>query len=226
MEKPFTNHVLLYKGNDEMIETDLEPRRASELLNKQPVAARTRNPRIPQVVHTRGYPVIQVKDIQFNDEQSGSYMFRIPVPQRFGFVEPLLQASHLSITPEYSFDSTTTLLSFFQSAIPGRRAFSLRNNNEEHEKLCTRLDLLLKGLKALIALVQQTPYMSRFALTHSDLRPNNVILNETSGEVVGIVDWECLRGIRTGFALPSPSRRSIVTQRVPSRSLMSREKEG
>ncbi|KAJ6490479.1 hypothetical protein DFH09DRAFT_1208643 [Mycena vulgaris] len=120
-------------------------------------------------------------------------MFRLPVPQQFGLIKPLYKVtSHLSITPEYSFDisETTNLLSFFTSAISSRRAFSLRSNNEEHEILCKRLDRLLVGLEPLIARMQETPYMSRFALTHSDLRPSNIMLNEANGEVVGIVDWE------------------------------------
>ncbi|KAJ6490468.1 hypothetical protein DFH09DRAFT_1208599 [Mycena vulgaris] len=113
-------------------------------------------------------------------------MFRLPVPQQFGLIKPLYKAiSHLSITPEYSFDisETTNLLSFFTSAISSRRAFSLRSNNEEHEILCKRLDRLLVGLEPLIARMQETPCMSRFALTHSDLRPSNIMLNETNGEV-------------------------------------------
>ncbi|KAJ7723453.1 hypothetical protein DFH07DRAFT_278594 [Mycena maculata] len=122
-------------------------------------------------------------------------MFRLPAPQRFGMVgESLVQvASYLSVSPEHTFDTdkTVDLLSFFTSAISSRRARSLVVNNvEEHEILCRRLDRLLEGLNPLIALAQQTPYMSRFAVTHNDLRPDNIILEETSGDVTGIVDWE------------------------------------
>ncbi|KAJ7457612.1 phosphotransferase enzyme family-domain-containing protein [Mycena galericulata] len=123
-------------------------------------------------------------------------MFRIPVPQRFGgiFEDLLVQsASYLSLSPEHSFetDETTSPVSFFTKAISGRRARSLEvNNAEDQEMLSSRLDRLLEGLKPLIALAEETSYMSRFSLTHRDPRPDNVMLDETSGEVIGIVDWE------------------------------------
>ncbi|KAJ6624491.1 hypothetical protein B0H10DRAFT_2006163 [Mycena sp. CBHHK59/15] len=122
-------------------------------------------------------------------------MFRLPVPQQFGMIEdpPVQGRLHLSLSPEHTFDTdnTTDLLSFFMSAISTRRTRSLMINNlEEQEMLCRRLDRLLEGLKPLVALAQDTLYMSRFALTHRDPRSDNIILDETSGEVVGIVDWE------------------------------------
>ncbi|KAJ7205846.1 hypothetical protein C8J57DRAFT_1541560 [Mycena rebaudengoi] len=100
-------------------------------------------------------------------------MFRLPIPQRFGMIEnPLLLGHpHLYVSPEHTFDTDNTpdLLSFFESVISTRRTRSLMINNlEEHNTLCRRLDRLLEG----------TP------------RPDNIILDETSGEVVGIVDWE------------------------------------
>jgi aminoglycoside phosphotransferase (APT) family kinase protein len=121
-------------------------------------------------------------------------MFHLPAPQRFGMLEdPVVHALYLSISPDHTFDidNTANLLSFFTSAIAARRARSLAvNNAEEHELLCRRLDSLLEGLKPLITFTEEKQYMSRFALTHSDPRPDNIILDETSGEVIGIVDWE------------------------------------
>ncbi|KAJ6570397.1 hypothetical protein B0H10DRAFT_2433600 [Mycena sp. CBHHK59/15] len=122
-------------------------------------------------------------------------MFRVAVPQRFGMVEnPSVPGRpHIYVSPQHTFDTsnTTDLLSFFNGAIATRRTRSLTvNDPENHDLLCTRLDRLLEGLKPLIARAQDTPSMSRFALTHRDLRANNTMLDETSGEVVGIVDWE------------------------------------
>ncbi|KAJ6621466.1 hypothetical protein B0H10DRAFT_2017418 [Mycena sp. CBHHK59/15] len=95
----------------------------------------------------------------------------------FGMIEdPLVQGClHLSLSPEHTFDTDNTadLLSFFMSAISTRR-----------------LDRLLEGLKPLITLVQDTLYMSHFVLIHRDPCSDNIMLDETSGEVVGIVDWE------------------------------------
>ncbi|KAJ7283161.1 hypothetical protein C8J57DRAFT_1291522 [Mycena rebaudengoi] len=106
-------------------------------------------------------------------------MFRLSIPQRFGMVEnPLVQGHpHLYVSPEHTFDTDNTpdLLSFFESVISTRRTRSLMINDlEEHNILCRRLDRLLEGLMPLVKLAQDTPYMS----------------HETSGEVVGIVDWE------------------------------------
>ncbi|KAF8198298.1 hypothetical protein K438DRAFT_704264 [Mycena galopus ATCC 62051] len=118
-------------------------------------------------------------------------MFRLPTPQRFGTIENPL---YLSVSPQHTFatDDTADLLSFFQSAISARRTRSalMTNNAEAHKMLCRRLDRLLQGVKPLVAHAQNTPSMSRFALTHSDLNPSNIMLDETSGAVVGIVDWE------------------------------------
>ncbi|KAJ7689110.1 hypothetical protein B0H17DRAFT_1202476 [Mycena rosella] len=118
------------------------------------------------------------------------FMFRLPTPQRFGTIENPL---YLYVSPQHTFatDNTADLLSFFQSAISARRTRSLMTNNAEaHEILCCRLDRLLYGMKPLVVQAQNTPSMSRFALTHRDLGPANIMLDEASGEVVGIVDWE------------------------------------
>ncbi|KAJ7202801.1 phosphotransferase enzyme family-domain-containing protein, partial [Mycena pura] len=122
-------------------------------------------------------------------------MFRLPAPQRrFGLIEsPLLSTSYHSISPEHVFqiDESASLLSFFTKAISTRRARSSTiNDAETQEMLGQRLDHLLDGLKPLIALTEQTPYLTRSALTHGDPRASNVILDPTSGDVVGIVDWE------------------------------------
>jgi hypothetical protein len=121
--------------------------------------------------------------------------FRLPAPQRYGLIEdPLVQADfYLSLSPGHSFDTsrTTDLPSFFTNVIDSRRERALAYlDGQEHKMLYKRLDRLLEGLKPLIALAQDTPYMSRFALTHGDPRPSNVMLDESSGEVIGIVDWE------------------------------------
>jgi hypothetical protein len=121
--------------------------------------------------------------------------FRLPAPQRYGLIEdPLVQADfYLSLSPGHSFDTsrTTDLPSFFANVIDSRRERALAYlDGQEHKMLCKRLDRLLEGLKPLIALAQDTPYMSRFAQTHGDPRPSNVMLDESSGEVIGIVDWE------------------------------------
>ncbi|KAF8183011.1 phosphotransferase enzyme family-domain-containing protein [Mycena galopus ATCC 62051] len=122
-------------------------------------------------------------------------MFRLCVPQQFGMIEnPLIRGRpHVYVSPAHTFDTanTTNLHSFFTSAISSRRTRSLsRSTPQEHEKLCARLDRLAKGLKPLILLAQDTPFMARFTLTHRDLRPNNIMIDVNSGEVVGIVDWE------------------------------------
>ncbi|KAJ7194176.1 hypothetical protein GGX14DRAFT_476559 [Mycena pura] len=122
-------------------------------------------------------------------------MFRLPVPQQFGMIEnPFVKGHpHIYVSPEHTFDISNTpdLVSFFETAITMRRSRSLAvNDAESHSILCRRLDHLLEGLQPLIALAQSDPSTSRFTLTHRDLRPNNVMLNESSGEVVGIVDWE------------------------------------
>ncbi|KAJ7492124.1 hypothetical protein FB451DRAFT_517580 [Mycena latifolia] len=145
-------------------------------------------------------------------------MFHLPVPQRFGTIEdPVVHAAlYLSISPEHTFDidKTTNLLSFFTSAIAARRARSLAvNNAEEHEMLCRRLDRLLEGLKPLIILALETWSMLRFALTHSDPRPDNIMLDRTTGEVVGIVDWEYYGCIPACMSAGYPSWiRSPITE--------------
>ncbi|KAF8169029.1 phosphotransferase enzyme family-domain-containing protein, partial [Mycena galopus ATCC 62051] len=121
--------------------------------------------------------------------------FRLCVPQQFGMIEnPLIRGRpHIWVSPAHTFDTanTTDLHSFFTSAISTRRTRSLTGSNpQEHERLCTRLDRLAEGLRPLIALARNTPSMARFTLTHRDLRPNNIMLDVNSGEVVGIVDWE------------------------------------
>ncbi|KAJ7035921.1 phosphotransferase enzyme family-domain-containing protein [Mycena alexandri] len=122
-------------------------------------------------------------------------MFRLPAPQRrFSLIEnPLLPTSYYSISPEHVFqiDESASLRSFFAKAVSARRARSTSSNNAEaQEILSRRLDRLLDGLKLDIALAEETPYLTRSALTHCDLRASNVILDQTSGEVAGIVDWE------------------------------------
>ncbi|KAJ7983054.1 phosphotransferase enzyme family-domain-containing protein [Mycena polygramma] len=119
-------------------------------------------------------------------------MFHIPVPQQFAMVGDS-SGSYLSIAagPAFDTDETTDLLSFFASAVESRRTRSLGElDPEECELLSSRLDRLLERLRPLIALAQATPCMSRFALTHRDPRPTNVMLDESTGEVKGIVDWE------------------------------------
>ncbi|KAJ6542584.1 hypothetical protein B0H19DRAFT_1380736 [Mycena capillaripes] len=122
--------------------------------------------------------------------------FRLLIPQHFGSImaSPHVQGHpHIYTSAEHTFDtdSTTDLLSFFKSAIAARHARSLAmNTREAQEMLCRRLDRLLDGLKPLIARAQATASMMRFVLTHRDLRPDNMMLDETSGEVTGIVDWE------------------------------------
>ncbi|KAJ7661527.1 phosphotransferase enzyme family-domain-containing protein [Mycena polygramma] len=119
-------------------------------------------------------------------------MFHIHVPQQFGMVGDS-SGSYLSIAagPAFDTDETTDLLSFFASAVESRRTRSLGElDPEECELLSSRLDRLLERLRPLIALAQATPCMSRFALTHRDPRPTNVMLDESTGEVKGIVDWE------------------------------------
>ncbi|KAJ7660841.1 hypothetical protein DFH06DRAFT_1400223 [Mycena polygramma] len=117
-------------------------------------------------------------------------MFRIPTPQRFGMVETPL---YLDRSPGQTFatENATDILSSFQGAISARRAHSLTvNNAEAHGTLCSNLDRLLEGLKPFIAQAQDNPSMSRFVLNHTDLNTYNIMLDQTSGEVVGIVDWE------------------------------------
>ncbi|KAJ7649407.1 hypothetical protein DFH06DRAFT_1331780 [Mycena polygramma] len=117
-------------------------------------------------------------------------MFRIATPQRFGMVESPL---YLDRSPGQTFttENATDILSSFQGAISARRAHSFTvNNAEAHGTLCSNLDRLLEGLKPFIAQAQDNPTMSRFVLNHTDLHMYNIMLDQTSGEVVGIVDWE------------------------------------
>ncbi|KAJ7714319.1 hypothetical protein B0H16DRAFT_1518615 [Mycena metata] len=142
-------------------------------------------------------------------------MFRLPAPQRrFGLIaNPLLSTSYYSVSPKHVFqiEDSATLLCFFEKAVSARRARSASvNNAEDQEILCRHLDRLLEGLKADIALAEETPHLTRSALTHCDLRPNNVILDPTSGDVVGIVDWEynaampaCMSTVYPGWIRPS-----------------------
>ncbi|KAJ7035917.1 hypothetical protein C8F04DRAFT_1258550 [Mycena alexandri] len=118
-------------------------------------------------------------------------MFRLPAPQRrFGTIEDTLVHAnfYLSTSPEHIFEinENASLLSFFESAISSRRARSAKiNNAREQEILSQRLDRLLEGLRPLVPPVEETTYMSRLNLTHCDLRrPNKILLDETSGEVL------------------------------------------
>ncbi|KAJ6465939.1 hypothetical protein C8R47DRAFT_1154523 [Mycena vitilis] len=53
--------------------------------------------------------------------------------------------------------------------------------------------------------------MMRFALRHNDPRPPNIMLDETSGEVLGIVDWEFYGFVPACLSVPYPSWvRSVI----------------
>ncbi|KAJ7141596.1 phosphotransferase enzyme family-domain-containing protein [Mycena filopes] len=123
-------------------------------------------------------------------------LFRLSAPQRpFSAIEDsTLPTSYHSVSPEHTFtiNDDATLLTFFTNAIAARRARSASiNNADAQEALSRRLDRLLTRLKPLLALAEETPFLStRFVLTHRDPRASNVLLHETSGEVIGIVDWE------------------------------------
>ncbi|KAF8198297.1 hypothetical protein K438DRAFT_1759675 [Mycena galopus ATCC 62051] len=142
-------------------------------------------------------------------------MFRISTPQRFGTIENSL---YLSLSPQHTFatDDTASLLLFFQRAISARRTRSLMMNNADaHALLCRRLDRLLQGVTPLVAHAQRTPALSRFALTHRNPDPLNILLDETSGAVTGIVDWEYTACMPACMSADYPSWIRVDTMESP-----------
>ncbi|KAJ7141619.1 hypothetical protein C8R46DRAFT_1318151 [Mycena filopes] len=144
-------------------------------------------------------------------------LFRLSAPQHpFGPIQnSTLPPSYHSISPEHTFTiaENLTLLTFFTNAIAARRTRSASiNNADAQEALSRRLDRLLTRLKPLLALAEDTPVLTRFVLTHRDPRASNVLLHETSGEVLGIVDWEFNAAMPACMAVAYPDwiRYSII----------------
>ncbi|KZV70354.1 hypothetical protein PENSPDRAFT_752672 [Peniophora sp. CONT] len=126
------------------------------------------------------------------------HMFRLQAPQRFGSpssfdASGLQLGMHVGIPSDscIAVDDTTDLLTFFTHLVDARRSrLPIPNDPEMHAALSRRLDRLLEAIRPVIEELTREPWMRRFVLTHCDLRPDNVLLAPTSGELVGIVDWE------------------------------------
>ncbi|KAF9069260.1 hypothetical protein BDP27DRAFT_1325889 [Rhodocollybia butyracea] len=153
-------------------------------------------------------------------------LFRTSSPQCFGTPHAiegtmLRLGVHIGLSPGHCFDvgGSTNLRTFFASAVESRisrSAILYANEPETHSLLCQRVARLFEGLESLMVELDSDPALSRFVLTHTDPRPDNVILDPVSGEVLAIVDWEYVSCFPAAMAAQYPEwiRSPIVgTQR-------------
>ncbi|VDB84345.1 unnamed protein product [Peniophora sp. CBMAI 1063] len=138
--------------------------------------------------------------------QLSTQIFRLQAPQRFGSpfsfdASKLKPGMHVGVLPDacITVDDSTDLYTFFKRLADVRRGrLPTPSDQKTQDALSKRVDKLLKAIRPMIENLTREPWMRRFVLTHCDLRPDNVLLAPTSGEPVGIVDWEfcaCLPSI-------------------------------